>query len=456
MATLVLQMLDTVSLGSIYLFSFAMILVLMSWLAKAVISSKYVRFEPSESTPTVAVIIPVMDEEPVVFQNVCQRVLDQEPEKVVVVINGPRDVSLERVCEHLEASNRGIFSFIWQGRPGKRYAISAALGMIRQEITVLVDSDTLWQKGTLKNLLAPFQDVKVGGVTGDQRIAASDKNILTRWSDWFELLRTSYSLPAMSVLGAVGCLPGRTIAFRTEILKRNVRRFLHDRFLGTHLEISDDRALTNYTLKDGYKTVYQDSSKVKTFSPTSLGAFVRQQYRWAKGSQYNNLKMFGWMLLNRPFLWFVYTVDMLVPLLLVSNFLSWVLAASLLEVSNSGDFFRAIKILIFSGAIGVGILIAAAVTASWAVYGIRTSRVIDNAPTTFWYLPIFMFLNAFVLVPIRVAGLLTCSWDSGWGTRNSVETRKSSKNGREKLAAMTPTVAGIGLISVFTFWGLYY
>jgi hyaluronan synthase len=456
MATLVLQILDTLSIGSIYLFSFAMILVIASWLAKAVVSRQYVRFEPTWETPTVAVIIPVLGEEPEVLQNVCRRVLDQEPQKVIVVINGPRDISLESVCAKLEASNQRNFSFIWQSKPGKRYAISAALGNVREEVTVLVDSDTFWQKNTLKNLLAPFQDDGVGGVTGDQRIISPGKNILTRWSDWFELLRTSYSLPAMSVRGAVGCLPGRTIAFRTEILKRNMRRFLHDRFLGTHLEISDDRALTNYTLLDGYKTVYQDSSRVETLSPTSLSAFVRQQYRWAKGSQYNNLKMFGWMLQRKPFLCFIYSVDMLVPLLLVSNVLSWILGASFIEVSNSGDFFRALKILASNGALGLGILVMAAVAASWAVYGIRTSRVIDRSPTTFWFLPIFMLLNFFLLVPIRVAGLLTCSWDSGWGTRNLVGSAKKAKNVRERLSSIVPTVSGITLIAIFTFWGIFY
>ena len=52
-------------------------------------------------------------------------------------------------------------------------------------------------------------------------------------------------MPAMSVLGTVGCLPGRTIAFRTAIVRQVMPEFLNQRFLGFVLEVSDDRTLTS-------------------------------------------------------------------------------------------------------------------------------------------------------------------------------------------------------------------
>ena len=39
---------------------------------------------------------------------------------------------------------------------------------------------------------------------------------ITRWADWLENSRALYSMPAQSVLGQIGCLPGRTIAFRRD------------------------------------------------------------------------------------------------------------------------------------------------------------------------------------------------------------------------------------------------
>ena len=77
-------------------------------------------------------------------------------------------------------------------------------------------------------------------------------------------------MPAQSVLGQIGCLPGRTIAFRRDVLERIMPDFLTQKFLGVVLEVSDDRTLTNLTLKQGYRTVYQSTSLVYTDCPTGL------------------------------------------------------------------------------------------------------------------------------------------------------------------------------------------
>ena len=59
--------------------------------------------------------------------------------------------------------------------------------------------------------------------------------------------------------------------------------FMGERFLGVFLEVSDDRTLTNLTLKAGYRTVYQATSLVYTDCPTELRKMCKQQLRWARG-----------------------------------------------------------------------------------------------------------------------------------------------------------------------------
>ncbi len=92
---------------------------------------------------------------------------------------------------------------------------------------LLVDSDTIWTPGTLSELIKPFIDPTVGGVTTRQRILDPGRSFLTRWADWLENVRALYSMPAQSVLGTIGCLPGRTIAFRRRVLEDSMAR-LHD------------------------------------------------------------------------------------------------------------------------------------------------------------------------------------------------------------------------------------
>lgn len=52
-----------------------------------------------------------MDEDPKIFADVLGRVLEQRPDEVFVVINGPRNLSLEEVCHQFTERIR------WQWTP---------------------------------------------------------------------------------------------------------------------------------------------------------------------------------------------------------------------------------------------------------------------------------------------------------------------------------------------------
>ena len=168
--------------------------------------------------------------------------------------------------------------------------ISTRVERSSSDICVLVDSDTIWPGRTLSELLKPFADPEVGGVTTRQRILEPDRHILTRWADWMDGLRNEYSMPAMSVLGTVGCLPGRTIAFRRTMLETSMDHFMTAKFLGVFLEVSDDRTLTNECLRQGYRTVYQRSSLVYTDAPTSWRIMAESSTTRARISSMLNLR----------------------------------------------------------------------------------------------------------------------------------------------------------------------
>lgn len=225
-------------------------------------------------------IVPVVDEPPDLFREVLGRTVEQGPDEVVVVINGARNEVLEQICDDHGPTVRRLYTPV----AGKRNALRTGIEASRSDVSVLVDSDTLWTPTTLSELVKPFADERVGGVTTRQRILRPERSLITRWMDWLENTRSLYAMPAQSALGQVGCLPGRTIAFRRHILMRVMEQFLTGRFLGVLVEISDDRPLTNLTLKEGYRTVYQHTSLVHTDAPLTLGRLFRQQLRWARGT----------------------------------------------------------------------------------------------------------------------------------------------------------------------------
>src|SRR5512144_1005349 len=205
----------------------------------------------------------------------------------------------------------------WTPIPSKRNAVKVGTELASGEILVLVDSDTVWTRDTLCELVKPFADPGIGGVTTRQRVLDPQRHFFTRWADWLENSRVKYSMPAQSVLGHVGCLPGRTIAFRRQFVVKASDEFMHGRFLGVFLEISDDRTLTNLALKQGYRTVYQSTSLVFTDAPVTVRKLYKQPLRWARGSQYNPLRMLPWMVRRAPVLAVFFVSDIVLPFLLL-------------------------------------------------------------------------------------------------------------------------------------------
>lgn len=402
-----LQLRDTLHGGRLYVFS---VLVALTWALWAVKLRLSRRYQPwiAEYRTTSSVVIPVVDEPVGLFHEVLDHITEQRPHQVVVVINGPRNEKLEQVCETYPD-----VEWIWTSVPGKRNAIREGLEVCTGDIVVLVDSDTIWSDDTLRELVKPFADPTVGGVTTNQRIIDAGRNVLTRWADWLENIRVQYSMPAMSVLGQVGCLPGRTIAFRRTVLTDAMPAFLGERFLGVFLEVSDDRTLTNLCLKQGYRAVYQSTSHVFTDAPVGMRKMAKQQLRWARGSQYNTLRMLPWMMRNTPVLALFYVTDIVMPFLLLACVTGFAVRMMLGENVN---FYAGITFG-YGALVGTALIVVLTVIASWLSVYIRQARHFEEHPKDLLLLPAFTLLNTFMLMPIRIWGFMRMARNDGWGTR---------------------------------------
>jgi hyaluronan synthase len=397
----------------VYLFALFMLMIWLLWAIRIALARNYRPYQANWST-TAAVIIPVVDEPLGLFRTVLDRIVAQRPAEIAVVINGPRNEAIEALCGEL-----GV-DWVWTEVPGKRNAIRVGLEHTSGEVAVLVDSDTVWTGSTLRELLKPFSDPQVGGVTTRQRIIDPGRSVLTRWADWLENIRNEYSMPAMSVLGTVGCLPGRTIAFRRSILLGCMEKFLSEKFLGVFLEVSDDRTLTNYTLTAGYQTVYQSTALVYTDAPVRLRTLLRQQYRWARGSQYNTLRMLPWMLRNAPVLALFYTADIVAP------------------------FVYDQLPLPEQPARALAVVLALSLAMTLFSLAVRFGHHFAYRPGDLLYLPAFMVINTAMLMPVRVVGFFRMAHNSGWGTRANAFAGERVRN---PLVAI-PYVLGLGLLAV--------
>lgn len=427
MYTFILMLTDFFITGQMHWYILFILLILIRWIVVSKFSSRYKAYHCENKPFFTSVIIPVIDEPVEILEQVISRIAEQKPDEIIVVINGPDSrqvyndyLTVQRQRQAEDPAGGSPVRLVRTNVSGKRHAISLGIRKAdpRSDITILVDSDSIWTEGTLENLLMPFSaDEAIGGVTTRQRIFSPNRSITTMIAALMEEIRAEGTMKAMSVTEKVGCLPGRTIAFRTSILRKARREFLTETFMGIHKEVSDDRSLTNITLKMGYKTVMQDTALVFTDAPVQWKKFLRQQLRWAEGSQYNNICMSGWMFRNAKLMFYLYWGDILMPFLLAGTWGSIFLCNILRSrglMYNSFSYMQPwwqTVLLIFAGII-IGV-------------GGRNYRAFRNLP--FFYvliLPFLMIILTFVLPPVRLLGLMLCADNLDWGTRK-VGTQES-------------------------------
>lgn len=395
-----------------------LLLFLIIWIRWFIVNAYALFYKPwsaAHQTST-SVIIPVVDEAPETFRAVLRSIHVQRPEEVIVVINGPKNRQLEAICREFS----GVACH-WTRKPGKRNALRLGLRFATGEIAVLVDSDTIWEKDMLSELVKPFADPTVGGVTTRQRITNPTGSLLNRVCDWLEDVRALGTMQAMSVDTKVGCLPGRTIAFRRHILNEVVPEFMNETFLGFHKEVSDDRSLTNLTLKAGYKAVMQSTAVVYTEAPTTWKKFFRQQLRWAEGSQYNNVKMSKWMFLNAPLMFFLYWTDTLLPFLLWGGYGSFLILLLFSHGSSTSDALL--------GTNNVIIITAVSAAGAYLSYALRQLPALRERQAHLLFIPFYILFLSFVMAPIRMIGFARLADDMGWGTRGGGYTGTTRLSG---------------------------
>lgn len=416
MFVFLLQMRDTLQEDvALRLFTVFCSLVWGLWVLKVALSRRYRPFEEPYQCLT-TVIVPVVDEPVDLFRQVLGRVVAQRPDQVVVVINGPRNRALEEVAAEFSS-----IECAWTPVAGKRNAVRIGVERAVGDIVVLLDSDTVWTAGTLSELVKPFVDSRIGGVTTAQRILDHRRSVITRWADWLENSRAKYSMPAQSVLGSVGCLPGRTIAFRRDVLERAMPAFLTERFLGIFLEVSDDRTLTNLALKQGYRTVFQSTSLVYTDAPLSWHKLSKQQLRWARGSQYNTLRMLPWMLRHTPLLAVFFLADIVLPFLLLGA----AIGAAFRIATGQGTNYYTGFLTSYGWSHGLLLVVVLTVTASALSMSIRQFRHLRERPFDLLWMPVFILISSLFLMPIRLLGFFRMAHAGSWGTRNDAYTASS-------------------------------
>jgi hyaluronan synthase len=367
------------------------------WGAKALAARRYRPCEDDAGMRRTTVLVPVYNEPDAIFRRTLVSVLLNDPTEMIAIVDGgdSRTAEIARTyCDRVVLIERS----------GKRAAIAAGLAASdpSTEVIVVLDSDTVWDEGALQELLRPFNDPRVGGVTPRQAIIDVGGSPVRRLADWIEDVRYHLTVPAQSVFGQVGCLAGRTIAYRREAFEPAVERMVSQQVLGLPLQVGDDRVLTNELLRNGWRTVYQSTALVHTEAPSNWRMFWKQQLRWGRSSQRETLLSLRW-LWRRPVAFISFLTDIATPFALYS-----IMAVAIAHVIRGDDETAATLPLLPALAIAyVGMLVS---------IGVRQLPHLRRVPRDVPGLPLFVLQLTFVMVPIRIVAFATML-HQGWGTR---------------------------------------
>ena len=405
-----IQLLDLILYYKLHLFSLFFIYVWVFFLIKLYFAQKYKPYREAY-TASVSIVIPEYKEPQAALKRVLESIRSNSEslEEVIIAIDS-RDEKNLQFLRNYEKSFSKLHAIV-VNQKGKRAAEAVGIKKAKGEIVVIMDSDTiLANSNTIAELIKPFKDPWVGGVTPAQRISMNPHNDLKkRFSDWMENMRCTLSFPAMSVKGVVGCLPGRCIAFRKEnILPYIDTDFLNERFRGVRCETGDDRCLTNIALRHGFKTVYQSTAKVLTDVPKSWRLYIKQQLRWIRSTRRETVANLKWML-KKPFILpLIFLSDIFIPVFFAITVLNMVL-----NMVFAYDFTIVAQGTILQASLGA--LLAGALGAVVSI-GLRQTPHLRTNWKEVTILPLYVLWGTFILTPLCIYGLFTMK-SQKWMTR---------------------------------------
>jgi cellulose synthase/poly-beta-1,6-N-acetylglucosamine synthase-like glycosyltransferase/peptidoglycan/xylan/chitin deacetylase (PgdA/CDA1 family) len=222
-------------------------------------------------TEPATVIVPAYNESAGIEAAVRSIAASSHPVEVIVVDDGSTDGTADIV----EALGLPGVRVIRKENGGKPSALNAGILAASYDLVVMVDGDTVFEPDTVRSLLQPFADPRVGAISGNTKVANRD-GILGAWQHIEYVVGFNLDRRLFDVAECMPTVPGAIGAFRLAAL-RNVGGVSDD-------TLAEDTDLTMALCRDGWRVVYQEDARAWTEAPATLGALWKQRYRWCYGT----------------------------------------------------------------------------------------------------------------------------------------------------------------------------
>ncbi len=227
---------------------------------------------PAGYLPPVAVIVPAYNEIVGIEAAVRSLAGSDYPDLEIAVVDDGSDDGTPEAVEKLGLPRVRVLR---KENGGKASALNVGIEATTAPVIVMVDGDTLFEPDTIRRLVQPLADERVGAVSGNTKVG-NRRGLLGRWQHieyvtGFNLDRRMYE-----VLQCTPTVPGAIGAFRRDVLLE-VGGVSDD-------TLAEDTDLTLAIGRTGRRVVYAEDARAWTEAPATLASLWRQRYRWSYGT----------------------------------------------------------------------------------------------------------------------------------------------------------------------------
>jgi peptidoglycan/xylan/chitin deacetylase (PgdA/CDA1 family) len=297
--------------------------------------------------PSVTVVVPAFNEAAVIERTVDSVLASDVPVEVLVVDDGSSDGTAERVRARFGRDFR--VRVVGQRNGGKARALRLGFARTRSEVVVALDGDTLFERDTVRRLIEPMVDERVGAVAGTA-LVGNVENGLTAGQALEYLVQQALERRAWDALDAVPIVPGAVGAWRRRAVEA-VGGFGSD-------TLAEDADLAMALRRQGWKVVFAPEACAYTEAPSTVPALLRQRRRWSFGVLQAMWKHRGALIerkagaLGRVVLPSMLVFQVLLPLLVPAALVQVALA---LAAGNLAPAIMASAILLALDAVQIGV-----------------------------------------------------------------------------------------------------